>query len=266
MNPTPALRVTGLSKRFRQVSAINQVYLDVPQGSIVSLIGPSGCGKSTLLRCMTWLEPPDEGFVEINGTPFGRQLEGEIIRHQSRRQIDRLRPRLGLVFQQFNLWPHLTLRDNIVKAQRVVLGRGRDEAHGRAERLMAQFALTAVADRHPWQLSGGQKQRAAIARALAMDPEVMLFDEPTSALDPELVGEVQTLLRSLAQNGMTMLIVTHDIRFAVNVSGRIAFMCDGSIIEEGPVDRVVASPRDARLQQFLALTFASGHVNPATKE
>ncbi len=266
MNRPPALRVTGLSKRFRQINAVNQVYLDIPQGEIVSLIGPSGCGKSTLLRCMTWLEPPDEGFIEINGMPFGRQLEGEVVRHQSRRQIDRLRPRLGLVFQQFNLWPHLTVRDNIVKAQQVVLGRSRDEAHARAERMMAEFALGTVDDRHPWQLSGGQKQRAAIARALAMDPEVILFDEPTSALDPELVGEVQTLLRSLTQNGMAMLIVTHDIRFAVNVSERLAFMCDGSIIEEGPVDRMVGFPRDARLQQFLALTFASGQVNPTTKE
>ncbi|WP_410015579.1 amino acid ABC transporter ATP-binding protein [Sodalis sp. C49] len=266
MNNPPALRVTAVSKRFRQVCAVNQVYLDIAPGEIVALIGPSGCGKSTLLRCVTWLETPDEGFIEINGAPFGRRREGEIIRHQSRRQIDMLRPRLGMVFQQFNLWPHLTVRENIVTPQRVVLGRGGEQAHARAERQMAQFALSQVADRYPWQLSGGQKQRAAIARALVMDPAVMLFDEPTSALDPELVGEVQTLLRSLAQGGMAMLIVTHDIRFAVNVAGRLAFMCEGGIVEEGPVSQLVGSPRDPRLRQFLTLTYASGRDNPSTQE
>ena len=254
MSGRPVLSVSALRKSFHGVAALDGVYLDVREGEIVALIGPSGCGKSTLLRCLTWLEEPDDGFIEIGGRALGRERIGEgVVRRQSRRQIDALRPKIGLVFQQLNLWPHLTAVENIVRPQVVVLKRSRAEAESRARELLDQLALTDRADRYPHALSGGQKQRVAIARALAMDPALMLFDEPTSALDPELVGEVLGVLRALAATGMTMLVVTHEIGFAANVADRIAFMDNGRIVEEGPARDVIAAPKDARLCNFIDL-------------
>ncbi|KJC38208.1 arginine ABC transporter ATP-binding protein [Bradyrhizobium sp. LTSP849] len=266
MSATPVLRVSALTKRFHGVIALDQVYLDVHAGEIVALIGPSGCGKSTLLRCLTWLEQPDDGFIEVAGKPLGRELTpGGVVRHQSRRQIDALRPQVGIVFQQFNLWPHMTALENVVRPQTVVLGRPRAEAIRRGEELLTRLGLADRMDRHPHALSGGQKQRVAIARALAMDPALMLFDEPTSALDPELVGEVLAVLRSLAEIGMTMLVVTHEIGFAANVADRIAFMDQGRILEEGPARDIIAAPKEPRLRNFIDLVMANRrHDNPGT--
>jgi polar amino acid transport system ATP-binding protein len=257
MSTTPTLSVSALSKRFLRTVALDQIYLDIAPGEIVALIGPSGCGKSTLLRCLTWLEQPDDGFIEVAGRPFGRELTlGGVVRRHSRREIDALRPKIGLVFQQLNLWPHMTALENIVRPQIVVLKRPRRDAEARARELLARLALSDRADSYPHALSGGQKQRVAIARALAVDPALMLFDEPTSALDPELVGEVLGVLRDLAASGMTMLVVTHEIGFAAKVADRIAFMDHGRIIESGPARELLAAPKEPRLRQFLDLVRA----------
>ncbi|WP_298954632.1 amino acid ABC transporter ATP-binding protein [uncultured Methylobacterium sp.] len=257
MNP-PVLSLVGLTKRFRGTLALDEVHLDIARGEVVALIGPSGCGKSTLLRAVTWLDPPDEGFVFLGGEPFGRERRGAVIRHHGRRRIDAMRPRIGLVFQQLNLWPHLSALDNVVRPQTVVLGRPREEAVARARDLLAALGLADRADRFPDALSGGQKQRVAIARALAMDPALMLFDEPTSALDPELVGEVLALLRQLAAAGTTMLVVTHEIGFAANVADRIVFMDHGRIVESGPARSVLDNPADPRVAAFLRLVGRGG--------
>lgn len=250
--PKVALKLAGLVKRFGSASVLDGVYLDVHEGEIVALLGPSGCGKSTLLRCATWLDQPDDGFIEVAGQPFGReQTGGGVIRHQSRREIDRIRPRIGLVFQQLNLWPHMSALENVVRAPCVVLGRTRADAERRGADLLAQLGLAALTAQPVHALSGGQRQRVAIARALAMDPAVMLFDEPTSALDPELVGDVLTLLKSLAARHTTMLVVTHSVGFAAALADRIAFMDGGRIVEEGPPDTLLAAPRSPRLRAFL---------------
>jgi polar amino acid transport system ATP-binding protein len=264
MSAPPVLRVSALSKRFLRTVALDQVYLDIAPGEIVALIGPSGCGKSTLLRCLTWLEQPDDGFIEVAGRAFGRELTfGGVVRRQSRREIDALRPKIGLVFQQLHLWPHMTALENIVRPQIVVLKRPRREAEARARELLARLALSDRADSYPHALSGGQKQRVAIARALAVDPALMLFDEPTSALDPELVGEVLGVLRDLAASGMTMLVVTHEIGFAAKVADRIAFMDHGRIVESGPARELLAAPKEPRLRQFLDLVQADSRgANP----
>ncbi|MBB4003648.1 amino acid ABC transporter ATP-binding protein [Aurantimonas endophytica] len=248
-----ALSVSGLAKSFRRDRVLDDIYLDVSKGEVVAVIGPSGCGKSTLLRCLTWLEQPDQGFIEVDGKPFGRALTGDTVRHQSRRAIDAMRPRIGMVFQQLNLWPHMSVRENIVRPQMVVLRRTREAAEARAAAQLAGLGLADLAERYPYALSGGQKQRVAIARALAMDPALMLFDEPTSALDPELIGEVLALLRDLAATGMTMIVVTHEIGFARQVADRIVFMDAGRIVEDGPARKVLDSPSDPRLASFLSL-------------
>ena len=254
LRDVPALRVEGLTKNFRTTTALDSVYLDIKQGEIVALIGRSGCGKSTFLRCLTWLEQPDDGFIEVAGQPFGRERHGAVVRRQNPRQIDRIRPRIGLVFQQLNLWPHLTALENIVRPQTVVLRRPREEATRRARELLTRLGLGDRAERYPHALSGGQKQRVAIARALAMDPALMLFDEPTSALDPELVGEV-----------LAVLLVTHEIGFAANVADRIAFMDKGRIIEEGPARQLLDNPRDPRLRSFLDLVLSHRDAPPPSR-
>jgi polar amino acid transport system ATP-binding protein len=253
MSPDSAvLSVTGLVKRFRAVTVLDGVYLDIHRGEVLALIGPSGCGKSTLLRCITLLEEPDDGFITIEGAPFGREVFGSVVRHQRRQTIDLVRPRIGLVFQQLHLWPHLTVLENVVRPQVVVLRRSRHDANEKALALLSKLGLLAMKDRFPYALSGGQGQRVAIARALAMEPVLMLFDEPTSALDPELVGDLLAMLRGLAAGGMTMMVVTHDVGFAAAVAGRIAFMDGGRITMDGPVRQVLASTSIPRLGAFLA--------------
>ncbi|MCV9938315.1 amino acid ABC transporter ATP-binding protein [Boseaceae bacterium BT-24-1] len=227
------LCVEQLSKSFGALRAVDDVSLRITRGQVVGLIGASGSGKTTLLRCMTGLERHDAGYVSIEGKPFGRVSVGGVDRQQTRKEMDALRPKLGLVFQQLNLWPHLTAIENIIRPQVVVLKRSREEATAKAVQLLTTLGLSAKSSEYPYALSGGQRQRVAIARALAMDPALMLFDEPTSALDPELVGEVVALLRDLAAMGMTMVIVTHEMGFATKVSDRIVAMNAGKIIFDG---------------------------------
>ena len=246
------LRAFNLKRRFQRTVALDGVYLDIAAGEVVALIGRSGCGKSTLLRCLSWLDEPEEGRVEIEGLPFGRAVTpGGVLRRQSPREIAALRPRIGFVFQQFHLWPHMTALENVVRGQVVVLKRPRAAAEAKGTALLTRLGLGALLGRYPHELSGGERQRVAIARALAMDPALMLFDEPTSALDPEKVGEVLALLRDLAEGGMTMLVVTHEIGFAARVADRVAFMDQGRIVEEGPAAATLSAPRSPLLRGFL---------------
>ena len=265
--PALALHIAGLAKRYGAHIALDGFYLDIAQGEIVALIGPSGCGKSTLLRCVTWLTPPDDGFVEVGGEPIGRlQTSTGVVRRQTRREIDLMRPKIGLVYQDLNLWAHLSALENIVRAQVVVLRRPRREAEERARELLGSLGLEAYAKRYPFELSGGQKQRVAIARTLAMDPALMLFDEPTSALDPELVGEMLALLKALAARGTTMLVVTHSVGFAAALAHRVAFMDAGRVVEEGETRKILGSPQSARLRAFLASTShtaVASHISTA---
>ncbi|MFD2238611.1 amino acid ABC transporter ATP-binding protein [Aureimonas populi] len=247
---TLALRATNLNRRFGETKALDEVYFEIPKGQVVSLVGPSGCGKSTLLRTLLWLDPPDEGFVEVGGHYLGRELRGETVRRQSRREIDAIRPMIGMVYQQLNLWPHMTVAENVNRPQIVAGGRSPAAARERTCRLLDRLRIAELGDRYPGQISGGQKQRVAIARALAMEPEIMLFDEPTAALDPELIGEVLQLLRDFADTGMTMLVVTHELTFARDVAARMMFMDKGRIIADGPPSRVVSSRENPRVADF----------------
>jgi polar amino acid transport system ATP-binding protein len=253
MTQSMALRAIRLIRSFGAVRALDEVYLEIPYGQVVSLVGPSGCGKSTLLRCLTYLDPPDDGFIQVGGDWIGRQLyPGGEIRRLSRRETDKVRPRIGLVFQALNLWPHLNVLENVVCGQLVALDRTRAHAEVKARSLLSRLLIEDLADAFPGQLSGGQKQRVAIARALAMDPEILLFDEPTSALDPELVGEVLTLLKEFACAGMTMLVVTHELGFALNVATRLLFMDEGKIIADGKPHEIMNSTSNSRVADFFS--------------
>jgi polar amino acid transport system ATP-binding protein len=240
----PTLTLRGVHKRFGDLHVLRGIDLVVPNGSVVCVIGPSGSGKSTLLRCINLLEPPDEGTIVI---------EGEEITAGSRDRVDYVRRRVGMVFQSFNLFPHKSALENVSLAQEKVLDRSRDEADRKSQELLDRVGLSDKASEYPARLSGGQQQRVAIARALAMDPHVMLFDEVTSALDPELVKEVLDVMRDLAAQGMTMLVVTHEMRFARDVADRVVFMDEGSIVERGSPAEVIGSPREERTRQFLGL-------------
>jgi ABC-type histidine transport system ATPase subunit len=248
----PALAVQDVHKRFGDVEVLKGVSLEACQHDVVSILGSSGSGKSTLLRCINLLEIPDAGRVSV---------KGELIRMRDTRrgrrpadpgQVQRIRARLGMVFQQFNLWSHMTVEQNVTEAPVQVLGLSRAEALERAHATLARVGLFERRDYYPAHLSGGQQQRAAIARALAMEPELMLFDEPTSALDPELVGEVLKVMQSLAEEGRTMLVVTHEMGFAREVSSRVIFLHAGRVEENGPPAQVFHQPRSERFQQFLA--------------
>jgi ABC-type polar amino acid transport system ATPase subunit len=251
MSAIPALRASNLHRRFGDITALSDIYFDIPRGQVVSLVGPSGCGKSTLLRALLWLDPPDEGFVEVGGRFLGRELVGQgVVRHQSAAQVDRIRPKIGMVYQQLNLWPHMTVAENVVRPQMVVAGKPKMQALETANRLFDRLKISELAERRPAEISGGQKQRVAIARALAMEPDIMLFDEPTSALDPELVGDVLQLLRGFAENGMTMLVVTHELAFARDVASRLLFMDQGRIIADGSPRDVISSRANKRVSDF----------------
>jgi ABC-type histidine transport system ATPase subunit len=241
------LSLVGLRKRFGALEVLRGVSLEARRGEVIALIGASGSGKSTLLRCINLLETPDEGEITVAGETIalGRgRRDAETLR--------RIRARLGFVFQSFNLWSHLTVLENLVEAPVHVLGVPAAEARARAEALLARVGLPDKGDAYPVALSGGQQQRVAIARALAMEPEVMLFDEPTSALDPELVGEVLAVIRSLADEGRTMLLVTHEMGFCREVANRVVFLHQGQIEEEGPPDAIFGAPKSERLRQFLS--------------
>jgi len=225
------LELKGLHKKFGQITALNNVSLNVSKGEVIFIIGPSGCGKSTLLRAVNWLTPPDKGEVWLEGNIVG-SLSAKLTIGESK-LLNRFRAKMGMVFQQFNVWPHLSVLENVVRAQMVVAKRNKTEAEAKALKILDQVGLSNKIEEWPDHLSGGQKQRLAIARALAMDPILMLLDEPTSALDPELIGEVLSVLKGLVNNGMTMLIVTHELGFASKFGDRLVFMDGGEIIEEG---------------------------------
>jgi polar amino acid transport system ATP-binding protein len=237
-----AVRITDLHKSFGSREVLRGIDLEVARGEVVCIIGPSGSGKSTLLRCVNLLEVPTRGTVVVDD----REMTDPDV------DIDAARRSTGMVFQQFNLFSHLTVLDNLTIAQRRVLGRKRGEAEQIARQNLERVGLEGRENAMPRQLSGGQQQRVAIARALSMNPSVMLFDEPTSSLDPELVGDVLDVMRGLAQEGMTMLVVTHEIQFAREVADRVMFIDDGVIIEQGPPSTVIGNPRQERTRSFLA--------------
>ena len=253
MNDAPALQVEGLSKSFGAMASLRDINLTIENREIVALIGPSGCGKSTLLRCINYLERPDSGTVRIKGDYIGRErLADGKIRNQPSRKLNLMRPRVGLVFQQFNLWPHMTVLENIARAPIRLRKTPKENAEQDALSLLERFSLAGKANRKPGDLSGGEKQRVAIARALAMKPALMLFDEPTSALDPEIVGDVLKLMKDMAQDGMTMLVVTHELAFARAVADSLVFMDKGSIVEMGAPSTLIDTPKSKRLQEFLS--------------
>ena len=235
------IKVENLHKYFGELEVLHGVDAEIHQGEVVCVIGPSGSGKSTFLRCMNLLEMPTSGKIYIDGV--------ELMEHQ--KEIDRLRQKVGMVFQQFNLFPHMTVLENITLAPVQALHITKEEAEKRALVLLGKVGLVEKKDEYPSRLSGGQKQRVAIARALAMEPEIMLFDEPTSALDPEMVGEVLEVVRQLAKDGMTMVIVTHEMGFAREVSDRVMFVDGGIIEEEGTPEQVFGNPQSPRTQAFL---------------
>lgn len=236
-------KIENLTKSFAQNVILKDVSAEVKEGEVISVIGPSGAGKSTFLRCLTLLERPTAGAVVF---------EGQNLVEKSLREIEEVRQKVGMVFQNFNLFPNLTVLENITLAPRRVKGIPEEEARGQAQKLLEKVGLADKADAYPGNLSGGQKQRVAIARALAMEPAVMLFDEPTSALDPEMVGEVLTVMRDLAQSGMTMVVVTHEMQFAKSVSDQIWFMDAANIQEKGTPDSFFAQPQTSRAQDFLS--------------
>ena len=249
VDDVPMVRLEGVRKSFGDNLVLDGIDLEVAPGEVLVIIGPSGSGKSTLLRCVNLLEPIQSGRIF---------LEGEEITRKGA-HVSAIRQRIGIVFQQFNLFPHLTAIDNLTLAARRIRKMRRREAEGRARELLTRVGLEEKADQHPHQLSGGQQQRVAIARALMMEPHVMLFDEVTSALDPELVGEVLVVMRDLARDGMTMLIVTHEMQFAREVGDRVVFMDGGKIVEEGPPRAVLDNPEEERTQRFLRRTLQLAH-------
>jgi len=243
------MELTDVSKAFGDRTVLRNVSLAVEKGEVVSIIGASGSGKSTLLRCINLLEVPQSGHLRF----LDRTIDyAEVTRGRMRQaSYAVLRQRIGMVFQSFNLWPHMTVRGNVTEGPVRVLGLGRAEADARAEAILAKVGLSEKIDAWPGTLSGGQQQRVAIARALAMRPALMLFDEVTSALDPEMVGEVLDLMKQLADEGMTMLVVTHEMGFARHVSDRIAFVHEGRIAEIGPAEQMMAAPRNPETRRFL---------------
>ena len=248
----PMVRIEGLHKRFGALEVLRGVDLTVGTGEVVCVIGPSGSGKTTLLRCINFLEPYDGGRIYVDGTLVGyRERNGRLV-PASEREVARLRTETAMVFQQFNLFPHMTALRNVTFGPIKVRGVPKDEAVRRGRELLARVGLADKADAYPAQLSGGQQQRVAIARALAMEPKVMLFDEVTSALDPELVGEVLAVMEQLAaSHGVTMIVVTHEMLFAREAADRVVFMDQGVIVEEGPPQPLLDDPRSERLRAFL---------------
>ncbi|MGO1865741.1 MAG: ectoine/hydroxyectoine ABC transporter ATP-binding protein EhuA [Corynebacterium variabile] len=249
---TPMIAFRDVWKRFGSLDVLKGIDFDVPAGSVTCLIGPSGSGKSTLLRCVNHLEQIDAGRIEVEGDLIGYREKDGRLHEISERDAAKQRADVDMVFQSFNLFPHRTVLANITEAPVKVKGESKAEAEAYARELLDQVGLADKSDAWPVQLSGGQQQRVAIARALAMRPKLMLFDEPTSALDPELVGEVLAVMRRLADDGMTMLVVTHEMGFAREVADQVAFMADGRIVEHGPGREVISNPKEERTRAFLS--------------
>jgi len=236
------IRIKNLGKFYGRFQVLAECSTEVRKGEVIVVCGPSGSGKSTLIKCVNGLEPFQQGEITVDGVSVG----------DAATNLPKLRARVGMVFQHFELFPHMRIIDNLTLAQTHVLGRSKEEARGRALKLLARVGLQAHADKHPGQLSGGQQQRVAIARALAMDPICMLFDEPTSALDPEMINEVLDVMVQLALEGMTTMVVTHEMGFARKVAHRVIFMDHGRIVEDAPKEEFFGTPRSERAQQFLS--------------
>jgi len=258
-----AVQAVDVHKSFGQVEVLRGINLDVPIGSVTCIIGPSGSGKSTFLRCINHLEKIDKGRMWVNGHLIGYERHGDHLREQSEKRIAASRRGVGMVFQRFNLFPHMTALENVMGAPVQVKRLAKAEVRQDALRLLDLVGLADRSSYYPSQLSGGQQQRVAIARALAMKPELMLFDEPTSALDPELVGEVLAVMRTLADEGTTMIVVTHEMGFARGVADRVVFMDQGVVVEEGPPDQVLLNPREERTRTFLQRVKAEAEAEAA---
>jgi ABC-type histidine transport system ATPase subunit len=250
---TPALEIRNLHKRYGELEVLKGISLTANDGDVISILGSSGSGKSTFLRCINLLENPHQGDILLNGEALKLRTDaqGQLVAADNK-QIMRFRSQVGFVFQNFNLWPHMSILDNIIEAPRRVLGQSKDEAIAVAEALLAKVGISDKRHAYPNQLSGGQQQRAAIARTLAMQPKVILFDEPTSALDPEMVQEVLSVIRALADEGRTMLLVTHEMNFAKQVSSEVVFLHQGLIEEQGTPAQVFDNPQSARCKQFMS--------------
>ncbi|MDR0809991.1 MAG: amino acid ABC transporter ATP-binding protein [Gemmobacter sp.] len=251
MATQPTIRIRDLTKEFGTFSALSGISLDINPSEVVCIIGPSGSGKSTLLRCTSFLEEYTSGEVEIEGRLLGYRRTASGLVRESEQNIDAVRRNVGMVFQHFNLWPHMTVLGNVTLGLRLTKHVPRAKAQEQGRRALAKVGLENFSDRYPSQLSGGQQQRVGIARALAMEPHVILFDEPTSALDPQLVGEVLDTMKQLAKEGITMVVVTHEMGFAAQVADRVVFMDGGKIIEQGPPAKLFNDPQSPRLQEFL---------------
>jgi len=256
----PAVQTVGLGKRFGRHQVLTDINLKIMPSETVCLLGPSGSGKSTLLRCINWLERPDVGEVALYGTRMGYRQRAGRSRLMSEVELAQLRTRVSMVFQHFNLWPHLTVLQNVIEGPIQVQKRTRDQVIAEAEQLLVKVGLLNKRDTYPTRLSGGQKQRVAIARALAMKSSVILFDEPTSSLDPELVGEVLAVMQNLAQEGMTMIVATHEMKFAQEVASRVVFLDEGRIVESGDSKVFFQQPATSRARQFLERYIRAGVV------
>ena len=243
---------SGVRKRFGRLEVLKGITLDVASGEVMCLLGPSGSGKSTFLRCINHLEKIDSGRLSVDGELVGYREHGGRLHELREAEVARKRAEIGMVFQHFNLFPHMTALGNVIEAPTRVKGEPKDEVRARAHDLLAKVGLADKAKAYPRQLSGGQQQRVAIARALAMRPKLMLFDETTSALDPELVGDVLAVMRDLARSGMTMIVVTHEIGFAREVADTVVFMDGGVVVESGPPSEVISNPQHKRTQTFLS--------------
>jgi polar amino acid transport system ATP-binding protein len=252
MSTTPMVKAEAVHKSFGRVEVLKGIDLDVGRGEVMCILGPSGSGKSTFLRCINHLEKIDAGLLAVDGQLVGYRLRGGVLHELREREIAEQRRDIGMVFQRFNLFPHMTALENVAEAPVRVKGQPRAAAAERARDLLTKVGLGDKYDVYPNQLSGGQQQRVAIARALAMDPKLMLFDEPTSALDPELVGDVLDVMRDLARSGMTMIVVTHEIGFAREVGDELVFMDDGVVVESGPPKQVLSDPQHERTKAFLS--------------
>ncbi len=248
------IQVTDLKKHYKggAIKALDGVTVDINKGDVMAVIGPSGSGKSTFLRSLNLMEEPTGGAIIFNGVDLTKKKYQDESGKMVKLDIDSLRQKMGMVFQHFNLFPHMTILENMVLAPMKVKGMNREDAEKKALDLLERVGLKDRADAYPIQLSGGQKQRVAIVRALAMEPEVMLFDEPTSALDPEMVGEVLDVMKELAKEGMTMVVVTHEMGFAREVGNRVLFMADGKLMEQGTPEEIFEHPQNSRLKEFLA--------------
>ena len=250
----PIVKISNLDKYFGRLHVLKNIDLEVPQRQVVCLIGRSGSGKSTLLRCINFLEEPSHGTIEVDGI----RVEGGEKGREHRQLVHDVRLKTGMVFQEFNIFPHMTVLENVIEGPVIVKGMDRKQAIELAERNLENVGLIFKKDEYPNRLSGGQKQRVAIARALTMEPRVMLFDEPTSALDPELIGEVLNSMKKIAQEGMTMVVVTHEMGFAREVADRVLVMADGELIEDGKPEQIFNSPKDSRTEALIVRYRSAG--------